>query len=205
MNYSTGTPTVDDLLQLSITCLRRLGFIEPGAVRSGRVQWTRGTRTVAEIAVKIDTARDEPAAVFVYSADGVPVSYAVRLRFVPSNLNRGGYYLFVCPETGRTCRKLYLRGGRFVSRFAVGYLYASQLKPRTAKTGVLGYIMAANRTEQAIKAPRRKWHYRGKPTPYALRVERQARRVGSWGERLTQVERATANLAADVNRLRKSE
>jgi len=176
-----GTETIEDLLTLSITDLKRLGYLVKGATCTGRVTWNRRGREVASIGVQTNTAGEIPAVRFYYNANGSPVDYSTPLRFAPSNLNRGGYYYFVCPVTGRSCRKLYLIGSRFVSRFAFRALYEKQTKSHAERAGVYGYLDAVTKLDDMIKQPRRKMYYREELTPYGRKVQKQAERVKQYG------------------------
>ena len=166
-----------DLLALSITDLKRAGYIVPGEYRTGPITWERGGRVVASMAVAVDTAPGRvPFIRFVFNHKGTPADYTAALRFTPSNLNRGGYYMFVCPVTGRSCRKLYFVGGRFISRFAFRAMYAVQGQSTADR-----YADALERVEQARKEPGRRLMYAGKPTRYALRVQRLTERAERLG------------------------
>lgn len=175
------TETIEEMLQLSITDLKRLGMLQPAAYQYTPVNWTRGGRKTASIAVATDTRGEIPTVRFVYNCNGSPVDYTAPLRFAPSNLNRGGYYYFVCPVTGRSCRKLYLVGGRFVSRFAFRALYDRQTKSRAERSGLFGYLNAVSDLDRITRQKGRKMYYRDKITPYGLRVERLAARVERLG------------------------
>ena len=166
--------TIENILQLSITELKRVGMLRPAAYQYNTFNWTQGGREVSSIAISTDTRGEIPTVRFVYNYNGSLVDYTAPLRFQPSNLNRGGFYMFVCPVTGRTCRKLYLVGGRFVSRFAFRALYDKQTQSRTRRYGLLANLIALKKYEDTIKQRGRKMFYRDKITPYGLRVERLA-------------------------------
>lgn len=178
----TKETTIEELLTLSVTDLKRLGYLVRGATCTGRVSWNSGGREIASICVQTNTAGEFPAVRFIYAADGFPVDYSTPLRFAPSNLNRGGYYYFICPVTGRACRKLYLVGGRFVSRFAFRALYEKQTKSRAERSGLLGYLDTVEAADRVINAKYRKETYRGKLTPFGRKCAKIAARV----ERLTE-------------------
>lgn len=56
------------------------------------------------------------------------VSYKISISSFPSNIGNGFVTYFVCPSTGKHCRKLYSCGGKFQHRDATGLLYAIQAK-----------------------------------------------------------------------------
>lgn len=182
MSYYSNTETIEELLTLSITDLKKLGYLVKGATCTGRVTWNRRGREVASIGVQTQTAGEIPAVRFYYNANGSPVDYSTPLRFTPSNLNRGGYYYFVCPVTGRSCRKLYLVGSRFVSRFAFRALYEKQTKSHAERAGIFGYLTAVTQLQDLTTQPRRKMYYREELTPYGRKVEKQAAKVKRYGD-----------------------
>lgn len=183
------TETIEEILQLSITDLKRLGMLRPAAYQYNTIEWTRGGKKAASIAIATDTRGEIPTVRFIYNYNGSPVDYTAPLRFTPSNLNRGGFYMFVCPVTGRTCRKLYLVGGRFVSRFAFRALYDKQTKSRAERAGLFAYLDAVKQIDDIMQQKGRKSYYRDKITPYGLRVERLAAKVERLGEAYKETER----------------
>lgn len=174
--------TVEDYLTLTVSRCKELGYFRPDALCSGVIRWTQDGHPVASIGFATDT-RGVPVALLHYTHNGADKERRVYLRFKHSNLNPNtGYYYFVCPVTGRMCRKLYLAGGEFVSRAALGVLYGSQLRNRFQR-GPVGRLsqMAADLAELENQ-PRRKTTYRGKPTPYGRRLAELNRR---WNDAAT--------------------
>ena len=171
---------INDYLSISVTDCKRLGYFRLNAKTSGTINFTCGGSCIASIGFATDTTQTVPVALFSYTYNGTPVDYFLTLRFTPSHLNNGtGYYLFVCPVTGRSCRKLYLIGGRFVSRFALGNtLYESQTKSRSEKAGGifrrLADIAALDNLETQ---PYRKPTYRGKLTRYGQKIAKLTARI----------------------------
>ena len=157
-----------------------MGFFSPNAVRTGVVSWTQGGEVVASINMQTNTAGTIPYAVLNYNYKGNPVHVELTLRFKPSNLKAGtGYYYFVCPATGLSCRNLYLVGEQFVSRTAFRPLYRKQAETKIGKTnGSLAYLRAVIEYEDMIGAKYRRLTYRGKLTPWGRKVEKYAERAG---------------------------
>lgn len=169
--------TIDDYLTLSVTDLKRLGFLKPRQLKHGVVTWKRGGDTTAQIHVITDT-RALPMCYLFYSYEGETVQETIRLMFKHSNLDpegEHGYYYFVCPATGAYCRKLYAVNGRFVGRSAFRPLYPQQAQSRKQRTqtGVLGVLL---KFDELQNSRYRKDYYRGKPTPHRLRWEKWIRK-----------------------------
>lgn len=171
--------TIDRYLTLSVADCKRLGFLRPNAICSGSIQWTRGGAVVASVGFGTLTT-GVPVARFSYDYNGKPQTYDVALRWKRSNLNpesEHGYYYFVCPETGTLCRKLYLVGGRFVSRQAFRALYPVQTYSRKTRRETQAWrdFMAVD--DLVYNQRFRREYYDGRITPYGRKVEKLARRL----------------------------
>lgn len=77
------------------------------------------------------------------------VSYKINLNSIPSNIGNGFITYFVCPSTGKNCRKLYSYGGKFQHRDATGLLYAQQAKKQPISYAF--YLSAEQRNEPNTK------------------------------------------------------
>lgn len=175
--------TIDRYLSLSVSDCKRLGFLRPNAICSGSIQWTRGGAVIASVGFGTLTT-GVPVARFSYEADGVQMAYDVALRWKRSNLNpdsTDGYYYFVCPETGNLCRKLYLVGGRFVSRRAFHALYRCQTYSKKYREDTRAWRALMDADDLVFSQRYRRETYRGKPTPYGRKVDKIARRLGLFG------------------------
>lgn len=163
--------TIDNYLRLSVTACKRMGYFRPKSLTSGVVNWTQRGEVVASISMQTNTAGIVPYAVLNYNYKGTPVHVELTLRFRPSNLNNGtGYYYFVCPVTGLSCRNLYLVDGQFISRTAFRPLYNCQAERR--RNDSLRYLLALADYEKMLDAKYRRLTYRGRLTPYGRRVEK---------------------------------
>lgn len=184
---SHSKPTIQDYLRLNLTRCKALGYFVPNATAEGVITWAQGSDVIASVRFTTDTVNHR-CTIAYSTADGEQVTQTVRLRWRSSNLDKGvntwekgrGYYYFVCPVTGRSCRNLYLVNGRFVSRHAFPHLYEQQTLSRSRRTDVFRFLTYADKVEQLEQQPRRKYTYRGKPTPFARKVERLNRRAIGW-------------------------
>jgi len=176
--------TIEQLLALTVTDLKRLGYLRPNDVHRGAVEWKRGDGTRrASIYVETDLRFEIPSVRLVYNHAGQTLDYVTLLRWKQSNLNNGGFYYFICPVTGRSCRKLYLVGGRFVSRFAFRALYDKQCWSKSDRVDPLNDLLAFAEWEQLAGQRYRKPVYRGKLTPYGKKLakyDHNAERVAAY-------------------------
>lgn len=173
--------TIENYLRLTVRDCKRLGFLTPNGDKRGVVSWTQGKDVIASISLRTNLAGTVPYAALNYSYKGNPVNTEITLRFHASNLNgETGYYYFVCPVTGLSCRNLYLVDGRFVSRLAFRPLYRKQAETRIPKSnGSLAALRALTEYEELRTAKYRRLTYRGKLTPYGRKVEKAADRAGA--------------------------
>lgn len=177
------TATIQDYIALSLTKCKQLGYFVPNSTVEGVISWNVGGEEIAAVRFQTDTTNNR-CAIAYRKADGEDVTQKVWLRWRASNLNRGGYYYFVCPVTGRSCRKLYLVGGRFVSRFAFKALYEQQTKSRARRDNPLfGFLDAEAQLEQLERQRYRRMTYRGKPTPFARKYERLLNKANGYYEK----------------------
>lgn len=184
--------TIEDYIRLTVKDCKRLGYFNPKAVTTGVITWTQGKNTVASVGFTTNLTGTVPYAVLFYNYKGTPVHTELTLRFRPSNLNNDtGYYYFVCPVTGLSCRNLYLVNGRFVSRLAFRPLYKTQAETRVAKSnGSLAVLRALTDYEDLATAKYRRLTYRGKPTPYGRKVAKlEARYNAVMGRTMERAER----------------
>ena len=177
-------PTIDSYICLSVAACKRLGFLKPNETAEGVVTWTQGGAQVAAIHLTTKTGA-VPCAILSYTYRGTNVQTSLTLRYKPSNLNNGtGYYYFVCPITGLSCRKLYLVGGRFVSRAAFRPLYEKQTLTRTARTGALAFLKLLAACEDVEAERYRRYTYRGQLTPFGRKCEKMAARLERMGAQI---------------------
>ena len=146
--------TIEDYIRLTVKDCKRLGYFVPQAETSGVVRWTQGGNVVASVRFSTNLKGAVPFAVLNYTYKGEPVHTELTLRFHPSNLKgETGYYYFVCPVTGLSCRNLYLVEGRFVSRTAFRPLYRKQAETKIGKrNSSLAALVAIGKYEQLATA-----------------------------------------------------
>jgi hypothetical protein len=106
----------------------------------------------------------------------------VQLISVPSNLGKGVVWYFVCPHTGKRCRKLYLADTYFYHRSAFkGCMYEKQtLSKRTRNWDKhFSYLYLTDKIYQQINAKHFKKTYSGKPTKKYLKLTKRIERAES--------------------------
>jgi len=118
----------DEVKHVSITGLKRLGYLRPYAIVRGSYSWTRGGEPSGWITLTVNLP--DRYIEFDYNYGDKPINYRVRLESIPKHFGGSEWY-FVCPATGKRCRTLYGIGEYFLSRFAYpSAMYSKQTESK---------------------------------------------------------------------------
>lgn len=168
---ATNPTIIDDLLQLPISKLKELKYLTPNSQKGGTLTWTRNGRTSGEIYIQTNISNENPYIELNYNYLGEPRKYKVYLMTVPSNLGKGKVWLFVCPHTGKKCRKLFLISGYFLHREALkGGMYNSQVKSKRSRD--LDKFFKVFRVAEKLKKKHFKKMYANQPTKKYLKINK---------------------------------
>lgn len=176
-------PTLfDEALQLSITKLKEWQYLNPEQIISGTLTWSRNGNKTGSISIKVNTQNEYPYIELDYKYDDEPRNYKIQLVSVPSNLGKGLIWYFLCPQTNKRCRKLYLIGGYFLHREAFnGCMYKIQTqskKYRQMDKTLRAYFKSDELYSQIYKKHFKKY-YAGKPTKKYLQIMEQIQKTES--------------------------
>ncbi|MEG0848407.1 MAG: hypothetical protein RSF34_02250 [Flavobacterium sp.] len=123
--------TVEDCLTVSISKLKEWGYLHILGAMSYTLSWSRNGDKHSSIGIEINNNGFERFVVLDYKSNGDPINYKIKIISKPSNLGKGEVFYFVCPSTGKHCRKLYLHGKYFLHREAFkGLMYSKQLESK---------------------------------------------------------------------------
>lgn len=103
--------------------------------------------------------------VLQYDYKGKQVVYRVNVTSVASNLGKGRVWYFICPSTGKRCRKLYFIKGKYYHREAFrGCMYEIQTQSKRWRqlTPLMDVEFGTGKFDVRRKYFKRS--YRGKPT-----------------------------------------
>lgn len=127
--YPTFPECFDECKQVTITNLKRLGYLRPNTIVSGSYSWTRGGKPSGWIGV-IGNLPERFVQLEYRVNGGYLISYRVRLEGMPKHFGGREWY-FICPATGKRCRTLYGIGKYFLSRSAYpSVMYSSQTESK---------------------------------------------------------------------------
>lgn len=157
---------VEDLLCLPMSFLKKQGYLVSYQSQSGTMYWSRREERIASIGISVIIHHDEGHFELNYNHKDEPISYKVRIISKLSNLGKGLVWYFVCPNTGKLCRKLY--GSKyFLHRDAyTGIMYQKQIESKKYRLmdKLYGPYFDSERLYDQLYKPYFKKYYKGKPT-----------------------------------------
>jgi len=185
-------PTLyDEVKTVSITFLTKHGYLKPNQLKAGSVHWSRNGENIGSISIRVCTHSENLFLEFDYKCNQVPIKYKVQLISVPSNLGKGVVWYFVCPRTGKHCRKLYLADTYFYHREAFkGCMYEKQTQSKKSRylDKTLGAYFKTDQLYEQLYKKNFKKQYAGKPTKNYLKLTQQIQKAESVSYR--EIERA---------------
>lgn len=169
------TTLYDDFRCFTVHELKRHGMLRSGFLH--HLAWFSGGEKTSSIGIVTRLTDPDPHLILSYTfADGEKVYNRVNMLFVKSNLDKGGYWHFICPFTEKPCRKLYLHNRHFKSRAALPPDVRYKSQTITAGSRSLSQYFDASETvetrEEILKKPYAKDKYRGVKTRRSKQLER---------------------------------
>jgi len=176
-------PTLLDAVKtVSISFLTKHNYLKPNQWRSGTINWSSNGNKTGSISIQVNTQSEQPYIELDYKCNEAPIKYRVQLVSAPSNLSKGVVWYFVCPRTGKRCRKLYLADTYFYHRSAFrGCMYEKQTQSKKSRYLVktLGEYFRSDQLFEQLYKKNFKKQYAGKPTKKYLKLTQQIQRAES--------------------------
>jgi hypothetical protein len=173
---------IDNLNNISIFFLCKHEYLKPNQNKSGTITWSRNGQKTGSISITVNTQTESPYLELDYKCNDVPINYRVQLISAPSNLGKGFVWFFICPHTGKRCRKLYLVNTYFYHYTAYsGCMYEKQTQSKKNRDTIKiygVYFDADNNYKQLYKKHFKKY-YAGKPTKKYLKITQQIQKAGN--------------------------
>ena len=128
-NYPT---TIDDLREFDISFLSKNNYLKLNHKKVGGIIWTGANGNKNDIRITTDIKETKGTIILSYTVNKTEnIDYTIRLITRPSNLGTGLLWFFLCPFTGKVCRKLHLINSYFKHRSALsGAMYQSQIEAK---------------------------------------------------------------------------
>ena len=192
--YLDKKDTVEDCRSVSISFLKKHGYLNPDCHQSGGISWKNcyGEET-SSIGITVSTFEAESFVRFYYTVtkrstgEKIEFDYKVHLTNTPCNFG-GIRYWFICPLSrngvfcGRRVAKLYCApGGNYYGcRFCYDLSYESRNESRLGRIGQLGYILKAERQYEELYKKTKRWTWRGRPTRKVQKLQALEQRMERW-------------------------
>jgi hypothetical protein len=178
--YSTYPTLFDEVLQISISKLRELKYLEHNQIKSGTLQWSRNGKEIAKISILVNANAGYIELDYNYNEE--PRKYKIDLVSLPSNLGKGKVWYFLCPQTKKRCRVLYLVGGYFLHREAFkGCMYEKQTKSKKGKDTrkLIDMVFSSDKLHEQLYQKHFRRTYAGKATKKYIKIMQKINRVNS--------------------------
>lgn len=176
-------PTLfNEVKTVSISFLTKHRYLKPNQWQSGIITWSSNGNKTGSISIQVNTQSEQPYIKLDYNYRDEPRNYKVYLTSTPSNLNRGEIWYFICPQTKKRCRIMYLIDGYFLHREAFnGCMYETQTQSKKYRqiNKTLGVYFKRDNLYSELYKKNFKKTYAGKPTKKYLRIIEQIQKSES--------------------------
>ena len=183
--YYDKKDTVEDCRSVSISFLKKHGYLSEPCSMSGSIVWKNyyGEET-SSISIAVSTMYDDNYVRFQYTTTnrntGEKTEYDYKVQLTTTPCNFGGVrYWFICPLSKKGvycgCRvaKLYKAPGAnyFGCRHCYNLSYETRNESRLGRFGSIGYSIVAERKMEELYSQIKRWTYKGKPTKKARKLK----------------------------------
>ena len=176
-------PTLfDEMKTVSISFLTKHQYLKPNQWQRGTITYSSNGNKTGSISIQVNTQSEQPYIELDYKCNEAPIKYRVQLFSALSNLGKGVVWYFVCPNTGKSCRKLYLANTYFYHRSAVmGCMYEKQTQSKKCRylDRTIGLYFRSDQLFEQLYKKHFKKQYAGKPTKKFLRLTQQIQKAES--------------------------
>lgn len=174
--------SVENCNTVSITKLKQWGYLNNG-IKSGVISWSISGEVHSKIGIKTTILEHRKFITLEYTQNGESIKYDVRIESIPSNLGKGEIYYFICPNTGKHCRKLYHNSKYFLRREAFRYLYyekQNESKKNRRLVSILDKVFLKDEVYNEQYQKHFKTHYNGKITKRYQKILDKIKRAESF-------------------------
>lgn len=165
-------------------------YLTSYGTQKGISSWSTNGEVHSTINLEVTYTEYEAYMILNYKFNGEPKRYKVNLKSKVSNLGKGVIWFFVCPNTGKLCRKLYLNSGYFLHRTNFkNMMYSKQIESKKQRS--LGKIFQScfipDEVYNEINKKYFKTHYNGKLTKRYLRLKSKIELANSYPPNMEQL------------------
>lgn len=180
--HSTGAETCEGSKRIDLSFLLKLKHFQKDRSISGTIKWTdKHGGDCGNIHIISYHTDEEKYLQLKYTLTDhrtqqkIDYDYKIMLTSVPSNLGKGEVLYFLCPETGKRCKILYMAYGSHKWKSRAAYPHRIYYDSQTsAKKSIENdrYWAITKRLEKLEGQRYQKLTYKGQPTKRALLLER---------------------------------
>jgi len=184
----------DEARCISISELKKWKYLEKDSIKSGTINWkNRYDEITSSLPIRLVFTENEQYLNLKYKCNGNDYDYDIQLISTPSNIGNGLIWYFLCPFTGKRCRKLHLINERFMHRSALpSGVYSKQIHTKKWRNleKIYGCYFDLDKYYKKLYSKNFKKYYNGKPTKKYLALMTKINK----GERfsLSEIERLYA-------------
>ena len=179
-NYPTP---IEDLRSFDISFLSKYQYCQPNQSKNGTITWTSPHGDKNSIGIRAVTRETSGILTVDYTFRNTEkINYDIELITRPSNLGAGLLWFFVCPYTGKVCRKLHLINGYFKHRSALqDLMYQNQLESKRWREWNKMYAGKFNdHIYEELYSKYFKRYYKGKMTKRFSRIVKKLQKSGNF-------------------------
>lgn len=186
LNLFSSPVMYTDFLQLSLGMLKKEGFFEVGQWIRGGFELKHCYNPSLQTVLEVNLYSTNPYLELSYSYNGKSRYTKIGLVNIPSNLGKGKVWFFVCPVTGKHCRKLHYVNGYFMHRTAFKGFYRGQIESKASRWMYKATydILNAQTAQMMIHSSKVLGSYAGKPTKKYLRLKKQIAKAASYQDKI---------------------
>jgi len=182
--YSNFPILFDELKTITMSDLNKWNYLQLNRTKSGTINWrNRYNEITSSLTISVKLTEYEKYLLLDYKYNNEKeYYYKVPFVSVPSNLGKGNVWYFICPFTGKRCRKLHLIQGRFMHRSALpSGLYSKQAESKTWRQleKVYGAYFDSDRLYEELYSKHFKKYYKGKPTKKYIKLMQRIKKAES--------------------------
>ena len=171
---------LDEVLSLDISNLRKWNYLKEDSIMSGTITWTNSYHEITSRLPINVVMQGNKHVNLNYKCNENSYNYNISLVTLPSNLGKGQVYYFLCPFTGKRCRKLHLIDEQFMHRSALrSALYSKQTHSKSWRfmERHYGAYFDEDKYYEELYSKHFKRYYNGKPTKRFLGLIKKINRA----------------------------
>lgn len=185
--YPTFPYLFDESKYISIKNLKKWGYFKMNTLRKGDITWSRDGVETSSIGIEATMRENGDCEIrLIYSCNNINHNYSIALESITANIGKGKVWFFICPVTGKRCRKLHLINGKFKHRSALpSGMYSTQTQSKKWRQieKAYGCYFSSDRYYEEIYSKHFKKTYNGKPTKRYKKLKREIEKSESFNPR----------------------